>query len=228
MANQILLSIKIILEFIALGAGFSISIMVLRRNKSETLNRLISLAAALFGIYILANLIYDLIPEIAVIEVFLRISLIAALFSIIFWYFSIECILNSITWLKKWQNTSIYLGLAIIYSIWICFIDFIHGFDPQGIRVNIDYLPLIILSLALFFFTIRSTWILNKYGIKKSKDSAKKHMLIIFYGFILQLIAIIINIFANIVTEGTIFLIAFYALNTVGIILIGIGFMQKN
>jgi hypothetical protein len=221
-----------IFEGIGLASGIIIASIVMKKDSKYIGNRLMAAAMILIGVYMGAILIYDILYPIfkidLIIQIFYRICVIAMFYGTMFLFFSVNVMSRSSSWYSK-KNTIPYVVLIFIYAVSICFIHFLEILpgDQVNTRTSPMY-PLYILIVGVMYFIIFSMVNLYRFGIRKSEGVRKKKMVTFFSGLSISLLAVLINVLSNVLSDPLGILdVLFFGVLAAAMVVMTFGFVGK-
>jgi hypothetical protein len=220
-----------IAEAIGTIAAYFAAYKVYKKNSQYIGNKLMALSIGFIGTYIGSILVYDLIRQALIIQIFYRIGISSLLLGTILLYFSMEVLVHSSVWLKKKVLIISLLVFWIIYTIFICVSDIITIIDISVANTQMDMIPLLILAVSLLFLLITSILDLYLHGFRKAEGSHKKNMLLFLVGLLVALGGLFISVGSSLTEDeniGFIMDILFFSILAFSQVLIARGFYRKT
>lgn len=217
---------QLILTFIS----FLIAGMLLKKNKKYIANRLMAGTFISLGLYAFLIFLYKVLNSPILLQINIRISFIALVFSVIFLFATIQILVYSSKILRKSNISLIFLIIAGIGLI-VCMI----GFDWLQIEGN-DIMTLDYTDWLFYYFAgyigltlISSKILLYKQGIRKTSGEIRKHLVYFLIGLIFMLIGLITEGLGGVFSgHAELFDILLFLSLLIGVIFMAHAFIHRN
>ncbi len=220
-----------IFELLGTIAGFLMAFYVLRQNKKYIGNQLMAASTIFISFYIGSIFIYDVVATELAVQIFYRIALISIMLGASFMYFTMQVMVHSSSWLRKRYNYIVPILIIIGFAIYLILTDFITIINLDMVDTQIDLIPLATVSLWVLVFLIASIVDLYLHGLRHAKGKTKKNMTIFMAGLLINLLAIVFTIIANLITNpevGTLLDVLFFLTLAIGMGVMTFGFVKKR
>jgi glycosyltransferase involved in cell wall biosynthesis len=214
--------------------GIVSALLILKRNRSYLANRLMASAILLFASYAMGIFVYSIIKTNWSVQIFLRISMLAAIVGTAMLYFSIHCIVNSSAWFKMYQRWVPYVLIIVGYAVYICVTDIIEFEESPsgGINARTDLLPTALMGILMLYFLGASMNFIRKYGIKKTSGIHKQKMKIFSLGLFIGILSILVSILSQMPFFSTeierILDQSFFLILAISLLIVTYGFLKKS
>jgi len=227
-------------ELVIAAAGILTAFFTLRKNSKYIGSRMLALGTTLIGFYGLCVFTYDISAafvdptiELALIYVFLRLSMLCILFGTMSLYFAFQIVVQTEDWLKEKKHTWPYiLGICIYGVIFYTWTDAIQNVTLTPVVNNhINLIMVAILGVSVVLLMVAIIRNLVKFGIKHAEGEKKIKMTYAVLGFTIALASVFINIASVIVSDLVtyqILVLSFFLVLAAGISIVAYGFITPG
>ena len=226
-----LLIIEYIIQVIGFVAAFTAAYLVFKKDPSYIGNRLMASANTSIGIYFLSIFIYKMIQEIEVVLVLFPLAMVCTLVSTLLLYLTMQIMVKSSQWLQTTKKWMLIVGVIAFYCLYLIFGNVMTVVNVSTGNVQMNLLPLIGLLGLVVFFLVSSIRSISKFGIKKSEGLNQQKMIRFRLGLIIVLVAVGVNVPANLVaneTLGKILDIIYFAIMASANVVVPSSYLMKN
>jgi hypothetical protein len=223
--REVLHYISMTAELTAAVVGILLMIIIIRRNPKYLGNVFMGLSICFLGVFALTIFIYDAIPEVWAIQLFLPIGICFIVTAGLFMYYTFNILSESTKWFNEKKNwlPSTLLVIGFILYIIIFPVVIIESINPPNTRI--EMLPLIIMVVLLLYFLVSVLIKIQNVAIKVKVEPFHSQMRYFRAGIITLIIALFINAITQVFENMGVLDNIFYIVLLIGEIIFAYSFL---
>lgn len=188
--------------------GVYSSLKIIQKNKT-VMNYLMAAFTFLIGLYTFTVILYDFINSL--VYILIPFGILALVLSTISVYFSVQCMLKSETWFENKLHWVPFLILWLVYAIVLYSIDLVEIVSNEDvINTQVKIVPLLFGVVFIMFFLIFT--LVNLFQASKAFETPNQKIKWFIYSVSFNILAVIVSITSQVVTDGGYIDLAFYML----------------